>query len=288
MEQNPVNEKPKHECKECGKKYEWKTGLSRHIRLLHGTNNTQSYKCEICDEVFTKKVGLSLHKKFHEKSIKEQRPGKLSKVYESTVSETVYSSDSDCEYEVLQTIVKVKPNSGSHKCTECPKGFKLSESLQRHLNKHRDNELIDLNSVANGDCDENSCQSEENSKHACKKCKKVFSTARNLANHMKMHLRRSVTLKRHQSKAVIIKNTYQCKFCSRVYMRQSHLDNHLVFHDTLPLQKENDKCCLCVVCGKGYTSSSHLSVHMRTHRDYKPHLCSECGKMKMIKPSNVV
>lgn len=256
----------KHVCPVCSKTFQWKSGLSRHRKLFHGDN--VAYNCNICGQVFSKQTGLSVHIKLHETNGNKPK-SKISKIYRSVVSETVYSSDSDCEYEILQTIVKVQTEKGDKKCETCAKTFIKQQSLNRHLNKHKVvNKIRNTESVT--------------VTNSCDKCGKIFKNACNLSNHLKLHLKEFVATKKLElnKKVLLTKNTYPCSLCSRVYLKQSHLQNHLILHkNTNPNEKrsDQDKLYLCMVCGKRYTRSSHLSLHMRTHMDYRPHLCSVCG-----------
>lgn len=297
----------KHTCKLCGKQFEWKSGLSRHIKHFHLANKLKCYTCGICNQSFHKQVGLTLHLKLHEeKSVTETMPTtikqkqKISELYSNIISETVYSSDSDCEYEVLQTIVKVKPDAGS-KCRFCSKTFVQSESMQRHLNKHKnifDNKIelsdnLDLVQPDESPLSDNYFDPEhmEMSKSKpekyCDKCDKSFKSSSSLANHLKMHLKQFVALKKHQNSVLLSKKQYPCQLCNKVYLRQMHLDNHMVAHEKEDMNaaapdKTKNKQYLCMVCGKAYGRSSHLSVHKRTHMEFKPHLCSVCGELLKV------
>lgn len=265
----------KYTCLICSKSFEWNSGLSRHKKLFHTQNIPNiSYKCKICGQCFTKQVGLSVHLKLHEKigETRNRVKHKISKIYGKVVSETVYSSDSDCEYEVLQTVVKIRPDKGDKKCEVCGKNFVRQQSLKRHLNKHNkptETQIVNDQILT--------------ATHACDKCNKTFKNACNLSNHLKLHLKESLVTKKlelNRSKVLFAKTTYPCNLCSRVYLKQSHLQNHLILHESASENSRKtiqDKLYLCMICGKRYSRSSHLSLHMRTHVDFKPHLCSVCG-----------
>lgn len=297
----------KHVCKLCDKQFEWKSGLSRHINVFHLGNKLKNYICNICNQSFHKQVGLTLHLKQHQqptavrhKSDSIKRKQKISELYANVVSETVYSSDSDCEYDVLQTIVKVKSDSGS-KCKFCSKTFVKSESMQRHLHKHNDitsptiqqsndteltddpNKLTKDTSVevSNSNSENTATKPEKN----CNQCSKSFKNSSGLANHLKIHLRQTVVMQKHQNTVLLDKETYSCTICSKVYAKQMHLQNHMSVHDketTHAPKKEKSKRYLCMICGKNYTRSGQLSIHMRTHMEFKPHLCSVCGEILKI------
>jgi len=46
----------------------------------------------------------------------------------------------------------------------------------------------------------------------------------------------------------------------------------------------NQTSVLCKLCGKSFTQTSHLNVHMKnSHEGLKPHMCSVCGKQFGLK-----
>ncbi|XP_068630644.1 zinc finger protein 239-like [Battus philenor] len=45
-----------------------------------------------------------------------------------------------------------------------------------------------------------------------------------------------------------------------------------------PPAGEGEKPHVCVVCSKGFSTSSSLNTHRRIHTGEKPHKCPECGK----------
>lgn len=271
----------KHVCNICGKHFEWKSGLSRHKKVFHLESKVKNFVCNICGQSFYKQVGLSLHIKLHKKTAEFTKPRqKISKIYANIVSETVYSSDSDCEYEILQTVVKVKTDSGQQ-CKHCSKKFLKSESLQMHLKKHILPEQLEEKSDDNTDIVENI--TENASEYFCNKCNKTFKRSSNLANHLKIHLKHSILARKHPNN-VVTKRKYVCTTCGNAYSKQMHLDNHLVVHknDTAMEEQDKNKSYVCTICGKSYTTSSHLSVHLRVHMEYKPHLCSVCGNLIVL------
>ncbi|XP_065089302.1 zinc finger protein 3 homolog [Ochlerotatus camptorhynchus] len=46
------------------------------------------------------------------------------------------------------------------------------------------------------------------------------------------------------------------------------------------------KTHICSLCGKGFTNSNRLKIHIRSHTQERPHKCKDCGK-SFITPSNL-
>lgn len=282
----------KHICKFCNKSFQWKSGLSRHNKSDHLKDKSKNYKCEFCDQVFYKEMGLNIHRKQHQNHETEtittdevKKNQKISNVYGNIVSEIVYSSDSDCEYEILQTASKLSTNDNQNKnkCEYCGKTYRQVLSLQSHLKKHKEAPKDSYESPAFNDFDVK--EDDDNKEiYKCNQCDKSFKFACNLANHMKIHLKQSIFNRKGLRFTRIPK--YSCSRCRKVFINKVYLDNHLTLHNcnqNVKIESSSTKPYLCMVCGKAYNRASYLSIHMRTHTDYRPHLCSVCGKAFTIK-----
>ncbi|KAI8426413.1 hypothetical protein MSG28_005256 [Choristoneura fumiferana] len=145
-------------------------------------------------------------------------------------------------------------------CRKCRKPFLLKENLTLHLAAHI---------------------KKENS-HKCVFCNKLFSTHLLLSQHEKQHMnlgryKCSICTKSYDShsrfslhvKSHLEVKDLSCQYCGKQFLRPSSIKRHIqICHGGIRVQ--------CPVCKKKL--KGHLTEHMRTHENERPHECQECGQ----------
>lgn len=323
------------------KLFDWKSGFS-HLRTSHPSKR-KFYKCNTCNKSFPKASSLSIHRRLHSTNTNidnnqkdtDLKKKKISEIYKNLITETLYSSDSDCEYELLQTVIKV---SGVRNCTYlceyCDKKFMNNKNLTRHTqNKHSNNisddtemhsnntdnmqiddkdlvtesmlvdkeALEDTMQIDNLSTDNMDSDNQEiitiktvpsdadipDKKYNCTYCNATFKLLLDLVTHRKSHFKQSITKRYGQTISDSSrKRRYRCHLCRSSYSQKIYFENHMRLHQNGKLyemfEDPTEDKYLCTYCGKQFSASSHLSVHVKLHIGDKKYLCSFCGKLIVL------
>ncbi|XP_067444536.1 zinc finger protein 771-like [Thunnus thynnus] len=115
---------------------------------------------------------------------------------------------------------------------------------------------------------------------SCKLCGESFHSRSSLMMHVKSHANNTATLcpPKHAALAdngIEALETHRennlCYICGKTFTTRTHLKRHLLVHT-------GQKPHCCKVCGKRFARGECLRIHMRIHTVEKPYTCEVCGK----------
>lgn len=227
-----------------------KTVKTKQVTLSNGLVLTLAlFQCDYCQKMFSSKASLRRHMYIHLKL--EQHQCKLcSKKFRYKMHLHNHVSKHHKDVRNIEPML----------CQICDKEFLLQENLELHLSTHIKNE----NSFKCVYCDkkfsyhlllsQHEKQHLLTGKYQCSVCQLSFDSINRLKFHMKTHLK--------------IKD-YICQHCGKEFLRMNSLRRHVqICHSGHTLQ-----CPVCMKKLKG-----HLTEHMRTHKQARPHACDLCGQ----------
>ena len=236
-------------CFHCGKMAKSETNLKTHMKYHHKQN---IMVCRICDKRCAGRIGLTMHTNSQhsgEKAVECEHCG-----------EQFFNSN---QYNKHQTKVHGKERGICH---VCGKHFRSSAALQAHIQVHLGVK-----------------------QYVCEHCGKVFSRITSLITHRKLHLGSSKKKccnichrelnqgqcsdhphpRKHNLSSGAL-NWLKCRDCDQTFDNMQALEQHTRRH-------EEDKTCVCNVCGKSFKMAHYLIVHKQQHREKRFH-CDLCQK----------
>ncbi|XP_061715541.1 zinc finger protein ZFP2-like isoform X2 [Cydia pomonella] len=202
-----------------------------------------------------------------------------------------------CTKSSLQRHMLMHLNLKPYACPDCPnRHFRQRGNWRAHIRRRHPQLFINIKyeclvcrkpfvSLEDLKCHKKEHVNMKKKRYTCVFCEKVFKEKSLLADHEKHHMAPgrykcsmcsmsydsrvlySDHLKTHAK--VDDKFHYSCQYCGKSYLRPSSIARHIrVSHGGMRMQ--------CPICNK--LLKGHLTEHMRTHENERPHECDVCGQ----------
>lgn len=253
---NPPN-KPKERKPKKVKTKANKEGNSKAKKVTVSEELNQKYRylfeCDYCQKTFSTKTSLRRHIYIH-LGIKP---------YSCDFCQKRFSQLTNLKGHAERKHLDYIPHS--YTCNLCHKPFLLKESLALHIQSHLKTKnalkcsickmkFSDQIFLTKHEKHHHQDKKRASGRYKCSICNMRYDSRSQLSLHVKKHLN--------------IKD-YVCQYCGKEFLRPNSVRRHIeICHGGFRIQ-----CPICLKHLKG-----HLTEHLRTHDNKRPHKCPECGQ----------
>lgn len=143
-----------------------------------------------------------------------------------------------------------------YKCTICGLQFAYEITLNKHILRYHEGERVSVKFI-------DSKTKHDDRQFQCDTCNRRFYKRDLLVKHTKIHSPNE--------------KYFECDVCQKKFHRRDNLRSHKRVHE-VQRDKGSSSTLLCLYCGRSFSNSSNLIVHMRRHTGEKPYKCDFCDK----------
>lgn len=273
-----------YNCKTCDHETESKEEMEKHV-LTH----EEKYECDHCKAVFYNAYKYALHIKKHDKEtspykcplcpyVSPRRTSMSQHInmihYKKYLYYCKYCGKGFCDVMIYKEHEDIHMGAKPLLCVVCEKPFSFTRNLIQHQIRFHSVNILGAEGVIR--------------KNQCVICKKSYSKASTLENHIKNHHDKSKPRpKKHlcdtcgkgfaQKNKLILHNRvhtgykpYKCSYCGKSFTKKDYLVMHERIHS-------GEKPYCCIYCGKCFNQDASLRIHMRTHTGERPYVCHLCS-----------
>lgn len=234
---DPPVGKPPYKCETCGYEAALWGRLKRH---KESHRNEKPHRCKDCGASYNVEANLTLHMATHNQD--QLKCPECQRVFSRVAS--------------LRSHLMLHEREDNLFCTECGDEFALQYQLDSHVMEHQD-EWVAKNSEKI---------------YECVKCKRQFTRASALKEHMREHVKvkHSLVRRKHDRTQDRSEFSHKCTTCGKVFQKPSQLVRHMRIHT-------GERPYPCDLCGKAFSQKGSLQIHMIKHNGEKPYQCDFCS-----------
>eukprot|EP01083_Nonionella_stella_P298732 1013910_1 len=250
-------------CEYCGKEFNLKQYLIRHVVDVHG---------DTCQ------------------SVKPERVSRQPVTTESSKSSLRGETISSLSYaDIMQSMPSRVEEQSRFECNMCQKVLSCRDALKNHIHiTHSSSKTSYKCGVCSNEfqgkvnLDAHVCIGSDAKPFKCDICKKEFNRKCSLNEHAAIHsdikpfqcdvCKRGFNQKVSLTEHMYIhsgKKPFDCGVCKRGFTRKANLERHLLIHSgTNPFS--------CEICKKTFSQKGSLKVHLLIHTGATPFSCEIC------------